>query len=405
MIKDYFVLSFGNLRHRGVRSWLTVIGIFIGIAAVVSLISMGQGLQTAVTAQFGTLSFDILTIQNKGSGFGPPGSTVIDKLNDHDVEIIENVRGVEKAIPRLVRVGSLEYNGIAGFGYGTDIPEDVEEREIVYENLNFEAEEGKVFDGGEKGKIVLGYLFFETEDFGKGFRVGKKVKINGKEFEILGFLKRSSSFQMNGMIFLMRDDFDELFEVGDEHDMILAKISEPREVENVAEEIKRKLRNDRNEKEGEESFNVETPLQAIGAVNNVLGIINLIIVGIAAISLLVGGIGIANTMYTSVLERTKEIGIMKAIGAKNKDILIIFLIESGLLGLVGGIVGALVGIGGALGIAALANQALGPGTFTINISYPLLIGAISFSFFVGIISGVLPSIQASKLNVVEALRS
>ena len=136
-----------------------------------------------------------------------------------------------------------------------------------------------------------------------------------------------------------------------------------------------------------------------------MNIINLIVIGIAAISLFVGGIGIANTMYTSVVERTREIGIMKAVGARNKDILYIFLIESGLLGLVGGIAGALIGLGGALAISGLANQALGSDLFIISISYPLLLSAVSFSFFVGVLSGILPAIQASKLNVVDALRS
>ena len=109
-------------------------------------------------------------------------------------------------------------------------------------------------------------------------------------------------------------------------------------------------------------------------------------------------------MYTSVLERTNEIGIMKAVGAQNRDILYIFLIESGLLGLVGGIVGALAGLGISLFISNIANQALGTDLFRVAVSYPLLIGAVLFSFIVGIISGVFPARQASKLNVVEALR-
>jgi putative ABC transport system permease protein len=96
---------------------------------------------------------------------------------------------------------------------------------------------------------------------------------------------------------------------------------------------------------------------------------------------------------------------MKAIGAQNKDILIIFLIESGLLGLVGGMAGAIIGLGGAMGIAEIANQTLGGNLFTVAISYPLLIGAVLFSFLVGILSGVFPALQASKLNVVDALRS
>ena len=139
--------------------------------------------------------------------------------------------------------------------------------------------------------------------------------------------------------------------------------------------------------------------------SDILNVINLIVVSIAAISLFVGGVGIANTMYTSVVERKREIGIMKAIGAKNKDVLMVFLIEAGLLGIVGGILGALIGLGGAIGVSRIANTALGVNLLIVGISYPLLIGSVTFSFLVGIISGILPAIQASKTNVVDALRS
>ena len=90
MIKDYFSLAFGNLKHRGLRSWLTILGVFIGIAAVVALISLGNGLQEAITGQFASLDVDKLIVENSGTGFGPPGSTVIKKLNEHDLKLIES---------------------------------------------------------------------------------------------------------------------------------------------------------------------------------------------------------------------------------------------------------------------------------------------------------------------------
>jgi putative ABC transport system permease protein len=404
MFKDYFFLALGNLRHRGLRSWLTMLGIFIGIAAVVALISMGQGLEAAVTGQLGTLSVDTLTIQNKGTGFGPPGSTVVEKLDDNDLEIIENTVGVDLVIPRLVRVGSLEYNEVIGFGYAADIPEEKERMNFIYDNFNLEAEEGRLLEEGDKRKVLLGNNFLETDDFEKDFRVGKSVKLNGEGFEIVGFLEKSSTIQLNSAVFVLNDDLEELLGIENEYDLIVAKVEDKSKIEDVAEDIERKLMRDRDEKEGEETFSVETPLQSLESVNTILNIINLIVVGIAAISLFVGGIGIANTMYTSVVERTKEIGVMKAVGAQNKDILYIFLIEAGLLGLVGGISGALIGLGISLFISGVANSALGADLFQVMISYPLLIGAVSFSFFVGILSGILPALQASRLNVVDALR-
>ena len=404
MIKDYFLLALGNLRHRGLRSWLTILGVFIGIAAVVSLISVGQGLETAITGQFGGLAVDILDVQNKGVGFAPPGSTVIEKLNDDDLKLIESVQGVEKVIPRLLKIGSLEYNEVSGFGYAIDIPEEEEFIEFIYDRFSFEAEEGKLLRAGDVGKVMLGNGFLDSDDFGKEIRVGKTVKVNGEEFEVVGFLKQTDNFQLSNMVFMMNNDLENLFGIEEEYDLFAIQVRDKDEIENVAENIERKLRRDRNEKLGGETFTVSTPLQALESVGTILNIINLIVIGIAAISLFVGGIGIANTMYTSVLERTKEIGIMKAVGARNRDILSVFLIESGLLGLIGGTAGALVGLGGALFISNAANQALGSDLFKVAISYPLLIGSVSFSFFIGILSGIVPAMQASKLNVVDSLR-
>ncbi len=405
MIKDYFSLSFGNIKTKGLRSWLTVLGIFIGIAAVVSLISLGAGLKMAVLGQFGGLAVDVLDVQNKGVGFAPPGATVIEKLNDDDLKIIEGVNGVEKVIPRLIRVGKLEYNGIAGFGYGTDIPEEKEDMEFIYERFEMDAEEGRLLKIGDTGKVMMGNSFLNSEDFGKPFAVGKKVMVNDEEFEIIGFTEKSSNFQLNSVLFFMKNDLANLMDTEGEYDLFAVQVEDKDKIEDVAEAIAEDLRRDRKEKLGEETFTVETPLQSLSAVNDILNIINIIVIGIAMISLFVGGVGIANTMYTSVLERTKEIGVMKAIGARNSDIMWIFMIESGLLGLVGGIVGALMGLGGAILVSNLANQALGNDLFIVSVNYALLFGAVGFSFVVGILSGVFPALQASKLNVVDALRS
>ncbi len=404
MIFDYFKLALKNLKHRGLRSWLTILGIFIGIAAVVALISLGAGLKEAITGQFGALSVDKLTIQNKGTGFGPPGSTVVEKLNDNDINIIENVRGVDLVIPRLIRVVNIEYNKVSNFAYVADIPSDEEGMNLVYEAFNFDVSEGRLIRKGETGTVLLGSNFAKTKIYDKEIRVGKDINIEGKNFKVVGILKPSSSFQINSVALIPSKDLQDVLKINDEWDLIVAQVHDKNELEDVAVRIKDVLRKDRKEKIGEETFSVETPLQSLSAVNTILNILNAIVVGIAMISLIVGGVGIANTMYTSVVERTKEIGTMKAVGAQNKDILYIFLIESGLLGLVGGIVGALIGLGGAIGISSIVNNSLGTNLFIISVNYYLLIGAVALSFFLGIVFGVLPALQASKLNVVDALR-
>jgi len=404
MIKDYITLAFANLRHRGIRSWLTILGIFIGIAAVVSLISLGAGLQKAVTGQFSTLSVDKLTIQNAGTGFGPPGSTSVRKLTSHDVEIISNVPGVEETIPRLIRIAKTEYNKEAKFVYLADIPEDERKADIIYEGGELRIKEGKLLYSENKNNILIGSDIASEKQFGKEITIGSKLKINGKDFNVIGVLEKSSSFQINSVILMNNEDITSLLEIDDETDLIVVQLESKDVAKDTAEKIKEELRKDRKEDVGEEDFSVQTPLEAIASVNTILNIINLIVSGIAAISLLVGGIGIMNTMYTSVVERTREIGVMKAIGARNKDIMLIFLIESGLLGLVGGILGAIIGLGMAFGVSSLASSFLGENILAVSISWPLLIFAVAFSFAIGTLSGIMPAIQASRLNPVEALR-
>ncbi len=404
MIKDYFQLAFNSLRRRKLRSWLTMVGIFIGIAAVVGLISLGQGLQSAINAQFASLAVDELTIQNSGTGFGPPGSTVVEKLNENDVEVISKVRGVREVITTLVRIGTIEYNNVVKFEYLADIPEDKEQREIVYTSNNLVAEKGRLLKEGDKGKIVIGRNVGKKEKFGKKIEVGKKLKINGEDFEVVGILKKASSFTVNDVIYMFTSDLEDVLDIEDEIDIITVKVEDSDEISEVAERIERALRRDRDLEKGREDFSVETPGESLESVNQILTTVNIIVIGIAMISLIVGGIGIANTMYTSVLERQKEIGTMKAIGAKNSDILLVFLIESGLLGLVGGVVGVFMGVGMALSVESFANSYFGLNIIEVGISIPLMVSATAFSFLIGIFSGLIPSYQASKLKPVEALR-
>ena len=404
MLSDSFLLAIKNLKKRGIRSWLTVLGVFIGIAAVVSLISLSNGLQTAITGQFsGTLSTDVLVFQNAGTGFGPPGSTAVRKINQNDIDIIESVPGVKETIPRLIRMVKFEYNDIATFNYIASIPKDQEKVDMVNKVANLVIVKGNLLEAGDKGKVVLGDDFIKNSPYEKEIHVGSSITIQGKKFEVKGILKRGSSFQINSVILMPEDDLKDILNIGDEYDIVAIKIDNPDNAQQIADNIVRKIRKDRNEKVGEEDFTIQTPAQALQAVSTILGVIGIVVTGIAAISLIIGGIGIANTMFTSVLERTREIGVLKAIGAKNSNILSVFLIESGLLGLVGGIAGALFGLGAAYLLASVASQTLGI-NFPVTLSWPLLLGAIAFSFFIGLISGIIPAIKASRMNPVEALR-
>jgi len=404
MLQDFLKLALNNLKRRKLRSWLTMLGIFIGIAAIVSLISLGNGLQTAITGQFASLSTDKLTIQNAGTGLGPPGSTSVERLNSHDVSVIKKVKGVEEVIPRLLRQVKITYNKRSSFYYAGDIPEEDKKRKIVYDSLNLKAEKGRLLTSDDSGKVILGSRVAEGTDFNKKIDIGRKIKIQDKYFEVIGILKKSSNFQMNNMIIMLNNDLKNLLDIRDEYDFIVVQVEKNEKPEIVAERIEKALRKDRNLKEGEEDFSVETPLKAIKTVNQVLGAINWVVWGIAFISLIVGGVGVANTMYTSVLERKKEIGTMKAVGARNSDILEVFLLESGLLGFIGGLIGILMGAGLAIGLSEAANSYFGFDIIQVDLSMPFLISVLVFSFLLGILFGAIPSYQASKLKPIEALR-
>ena len=405
MIGDFFSLALNNLKRRRLRAWLTILGIFIGIAAVVALISLGQGLKEAVTGQFGSLSSDILTIQNAGTGFGPPGSTAIVKLNSHDLDVVKKVEGVEEVIIRLIRIVRVEYNGVADFSYVASIPESQRQTDIIYKDFDAKAQEGRLIKADDFGKVLLGSSFAKTDRYGRQINVGSRINLQGKDFQIVGILEETGNFIINSAIMIDERDLKDLLDIGDEIDLIAVRVKPGFKPEDVAKAIEDALRKDRKEKLGEEDFQVQTPLQAISTVSTILTVINTIVAGIAAIYLIVGGIGIANTMYTSVLERTKEIGTMKAVGARNSDILKVFLIESGFLGLIGGIIGVVIGIGMSFAVSAIANAAFGSTILKFQLNFYLIFGALAFSFLIGSIAGFMPARQAYKLNPVEALRS
>lgn len=405
MLKDYLFMAVDNLKHRGIRSWLTMIGIFIGIAAVVSLISLSNGLENAITGQFSSMSADTLLVQSASSFMGPPGTGAVRKLDQHDVDLIKSVPGVDMVIPRLLRTVKIEYNKFAKYKYLTSIPGDPELDNYMYTAMGLKVAEGRLLKNSDLGKIFIGSDFIGDEEFGTPVRLGSIIKIQGENYEVVGIMEKSGTLVVNNVGVVTQKEMESLLNIEDEFDMIMIKVTNKDRAEEVAELIKTKMRRDRDEKVGEEDFSVQTPLQAIESITLILNILNIIVVGIALVSLILGGVGIANTMYTSVLERKKEIGIMKAVGARNSEVLKIFLVESGLTGLVGGIGGAIIGLAFAFGASYAANAYFGQDLILVVISYPLVILAVTFSFLIGVISGLSPALQASNVRPVEALRS
>jgi putative ABC transport system permease protein len=401
-MKDYFLLAFNNLKRRKLRSWLTMIGIFIGIAAVVALISLGQGMQNAIEEQFEQLGSDKIIIQPKG--MGPPGSAAGSSLilTSKDLKVVENVRGVEWVSGYLVKQGQAKFKDEMGIGFATGITSDDFERLIELSGL--EVTDGRMLRDGDKYKVVVGYAHGSGDAWDRKIRVGETISIEDVEFKVVGILSKVGNPIDDGLLYVPKETLKELLGVEDEESQILVKVASGFDPADVADTIERKLRKSRGEKEEQQTFDVQTSEELLESFQNIFGVIQAVLVGIAAISLIVGGIGIMNTMYTAVIERTKEIGTMKAVGARNSDVLLVFLFESGLLGLVGGAIGIAIGYG--LGKSAEYAATMALGTDLLQASFPwyLILGALAFSFVIGTMSGILPALQAAKLKPADALR-
>jgi len=401
MIKDYFKLALKNLRKRKMRTWLTMLGIFISIATIFILISLSLGLQDVVEEQFRTLGVDKFFVQPSTGFLGPPGSIGGVLLTKKDVDNILEVRGVKDLSYFVAGNAKVEFAGITKYYIVWGVPSESLD---VYVESGIKIEEGRLLEKGDGYSVVLGNHHKTKNLFGRPINKGDKITINEKDVRVRGILKLIGNPDDDRMVLMDIESFREIFDIPERVDWIMIQVEEGEDVVEVSERVEEKLRKARGETKDTQEFSIMTPEELLSSFENILKIITAFLAGIAAISLLVGAIGIANTMYTSVLERTREIGVMKAIGAQNKDILIIFLIESGLLGLVGGIVGVLLGIGIGKAIEYIAINNLGTNLLQVSFPWWLIIGCLAFSFIIGAVSGVFPARQASKTNVVDALR-
>jgi putative ABC transport system permease protein len=400
MIEEYFKIALRNLKKRKLRTWLTMIGIFVSIATIFMLVSLSLGLQGAVEEEFEKLGADKFFVQPSTGFLGPPGSIDYVILEEKDAKTIERVSGVKDVLRTIAGNAKVEFNDriryMMVWGMTT-------ETNLFAETGNYDIEEGDFVKEGDN-KINLGNLHKTGNLWGKPVRVGNKITINDQDFKVKGIWELIGNPDDDQMVLLDEDVFRELFDIPERVDWIVVQVQEGEDVNDVAERTEIKLRKSRGLTEKTQDFMILTPEELLGSFQDILNIITAFLAGVAAISLVVGGIGIANTMYTSVLERTREIGVMKAIGARNRDVLLIFLIESGLLGLVGAMIGVALGFGISKGIAYVAAAQLQTTLLQAAAPLYLILGCLAFGFLIGAISGTLPALQASKTKVVDALR-
>jgi len=398
--KNLSKLALRNVSQRGKRTWLTVIGVFIGIAAVVALVSLGQGLEQSIESEFESLGSDNLYIVGGDDLFQ---GFMASELEDRDVEVVKRARGVSDAGGSYFQFNTpIEFQGEESNAPILGIPTD-ESQEIVMNANALEVESGRELRSNDINNIMIGSNL-QDSIFDSDVNLRSQITVNGEQFRVIGILGPTGDPEYDRGIFMDLDRSRNLFGAENELTQINAKVDEGFEPEEVAQSVEEEMRRDRGLAPGNENFQVLTAGQAVEAVSSILGIVQGVVIGLASISLLVGAVGILNTMYMSVTERTKEIGTMKAIGATNNQIRNLFLLESGLIGFIGGIIGIILGFGiseaASLGIRQFAEI-----PFSTAYSPTLIVGTLVFSFFIGALSGYLPAQKAYKLQPVEALRN
>ena len=240
MFFDYLVLAWNNLTHKKLRSWLTVIGIFIGVMTVVSLISLGDGLKTAITSQFGISSTEVITIQAGGlTGYGPPGSGAVDPLTADDADAIGKLSTIKRTIKRNIPSGKLKFNDKVGFGFATNVP-DGDDRKFVYEQIDVKVELGRLLRDGDVNKVMLGYNFIkDKKGFDKGIRPGDTILLQDKKFEVVGIAKKAGSFIFDNIVLMNEKPLKDLMGYGDDVDLIVTQIKDKSLMSKAKEDIEK----------------------------------------------------------------------------------------------------------------------------------------------------------------------
>jgi len=410
MLKGSLVLVFRNLTQRRVRTALTTLGVIIGIAAIVGLVSATQGISNNINAQLTKLQGDRILITPKaGMSFVGGGST--GGLTERDVDEIAGLSGVRVAYGQLQTSALVTYGGEAqSLAIVGVSPSGFEKLDTLGVDV------GRYLSDSDHYSVVIGDSVAH-EMYKKEVGVRKTVSINGTEFQVVGILNAAGGAfsTMDSSLIMPKEDMRNLFNMSqDSVNSIVVGVKSDASIADVADRISEALRKLHKVTEEQEDFTVITPEYISNVVGQITGLMSVLLGGIAGISLVVGTIGITNIMYVTVSERTREIGVMKAIGATNHDILFLFVLESGIISLIGGAIGAVVGLGlgeGILQIAGYAfrdSQVQAPGFSALQLHIAvlpeLMLGVIALSFMVGVLAGFFPAKKAASLNPIEALR-
>ncbi|MBN2385548.1 MAG: ABC transporter permease [Anaerolineales bacterium] len=394
-----------SLNANKLRSGLTILGIIIGVGAVIAMLAVGRGAEETITGSISGIGTNLLFVFSGGSEEvrNPRPLTLADARAMADLLAAPHVEAVAPTIQ-----GSVE----ASYG-GEKIQTSVTGATPEYLSMrNYELLEGEFFtqyDNAGQSSVVLIGPEVADELFGRrdGI-VGETIRINGQPFRIIGVLasKGGGTFGSEDNVIIMPLETARLRVIRrsdpNRVGLILVEVVDSESIGQATEEISQILRTRHRTEVGADDFTIFSQQDFISLAATITGVLTIFLGGIAGISLLVGGIGIMNIMLVSVTERTREIGLRKALGARKRDILIQFLTESSLLSLLGGVVG--IGLGWLIGfiVGQIAARSGTPFTPAIGIDAVLL--ATIFSTAIGLFFGIYPASRAANLEPVEALR-
>ncbi len=383
-----------NLSAQGWRTTLTVMAIVLGITSIITMMSLGEGLNASVNSQFETLGTHTLTVL-PGKGFLESAFVQLEKS---DVKTIESVRGVEFATEIYLTTQQFEYKNQKKTLTLIGVDPSKTKELGTFGLLNLA--NGRPLESKDKSGIIIGPKI-ENDTFEHDVFI--KSEINAGEFrlKVVGINQKSENSIMGSFFdsaILMNSETLTDLNPTAKPSRIFVKILDDQDPAEIQSKIEEELERNHDATD----FQVLTADQIAQTAGSVIGIIQLVLVGIAAISLVVGGVGVMNTMYMSVTERTSEVGIMKAIGATNTQIRDIFLLEALLIGIAGGIIGTILGIL----LATLVSIIASAGGFDLQavVTIPMIALAVGFSMAICLVFGYWPAKQAAEQDPVEAIR-